>query len=382
MNLTVNKERLARQFANLCEIDSPSRQEANIAAYLRSCFATLGADEIIEDNSAAGTGSDTNNMIVRFNGHKGCGESIFFAAHMDTVQPGVGVRVKREGDIFYSAGDTVLGGDDKSGIASLIELVSVLRETGQPHCPMEFIFTTCEEIGLLGAKNLDLGLIRSKHGIALDSTGINQVIVAAPAANKLKIVIQGLAAHAGSNPEGGINALKLAARVITEIPLGRLDHETTSNLGVLRAGTAQNIVPAMVHIEGEVRSHNQEKLDYYTKVIHDKFQEITYNFPEKDEEHELPSTKFEVINDYPSLSLKKTDRVVQRILAASEKIGVNQKMVVGGGGSDANIFCSRGLPTAIVSCGMNMVHTTDEYCDINDLVEITRLLLAMVTEQG
>ncbi len=379
MKFNINRDRLAQQFTNLCEIDSPSRQEANIAGYIRSCFKTLGSDEIIEDDSSSRTGSNANNLIVRFNGSNDCGESIFFAAHMDTVEPAIGVQVRREGDMFYSAGDTVLGADDKSGIAPLIEMISVLKEQQIPHCPIELIFTTCEEIGLLGAKNLDPSLIQSKMGIALDSTGINKVIVAAPAANKLKISITGLAAHAGVNPEDGINALQIAAKAISELPLGRIDHETTSNIGVIKAGVAQNIVPARVLMEGEVRSHNQEKLKHYTDFIANKFQEVTENYPAKKGVDDLPKTDFKIANDYPSLSLKKSDKIIQRILKANEKIGREQNMVIGGGGSDANVFNGYGLPTAIVASGMTKIHTTDECCDLNDLVAVTEFLLAIVT---
>lgn len=379
MNISINRDRLAQHFTNLCEIDSPSRTEAGVAAYIKSCFKELGADEIIEDDSMAGTGADCNNIIVRFKGTDSNAASIFFCAHMDTVQPGIGVKVKRVGDMFYSEGETILGSDDKSGIAPMIELISTLKETKDPHCPIELVFTTCEEIGLIGAKNLDTSMLQSKMGYALDSTGIGNVIVAAPAANKLRITIKGAAAHAGFNPEDGINALKIAAAAINEVPLGRLDHETTSNFGLMKAGVAQNIVPALVTIEGEVRSHDQEKLNHYTEVIANTFEEVVKNHPEQIPELGLPSTEFEIINDYPAMNLKKSDPVIQRIIKASEIAGQEQTMVIGGGGSDANIFNGKGLPTAILACGMNKVHTVDEHCDLNDMVQITELLYATVT---
>lgn len=381
MNLTVNRDRLAQHFTNLCEIDSPSRYESNVCQYLRSCFETLGADEIIEDNSSEKTGSNCNNMIVRFNGDGNWERGIFFSTHMDTVEPANGIEVHREGDLFTSKGDTILGGDDKTGIAALIELVSLLRDTGEYHCPIEFVFTTCEEIGLLGAKHLDANLIKSKIGYALDSEGVNNVVVAAPAANKLKIIIKGMAAHAGFNPEDGINALQIAAEAITKAPLGRIDHETTANFGVMKAGLAQNIVPALVTIEGEVRSHDGEKLKKYTEQIRTIFEEAVKNHPQQYPHLDVPSTQLEIINDYPAMNLKKNDLVIQKILAASEKAGTEQKMVIGGGGSDANIFNGFGLPTAILACGMNKVHTLQEYADLNDLETITRLLFAIVTLQ-
>ncbi len=189
MSVKINSERLAQHFTALCEIDSPSRHESAVAEYLRDCFTKLGADEIVEDNSSVQTGADCNNLIIRFNGKGANQEGIFFSAHMDTVQPAIGVKVKREGTMFYSAGETILGGDDKSGIAPLIEMMTLLKESGEPHCPIEIVLTTCEEIGLFGAKFLDHTLLKSKMGYALDSTGINNIIVAAPAANKIKITI-------------------------------------------------------------------------------------------------------------------------------------------------------------------------------------------------
>ncbi len=379
MKVTVNRDRLAQHFTNLCEIDSPSRYESNVCQYLRSSFETLGADEIIEDNSSEKTGSNSNNMIVRFNGDNNWENGIFFATHMDTVEPGIGVQVARQGDIFTSKGDTVLGGDDKTGIAAVIELVSLLGETAKNHSPIELVFTTCEEIGLLGAKALDPNLLKSKIGYALDSSGINNVVVAAPAANKIKVIIKGIAAHAGFNPEDGINALLIAAEAITKTPLGRLDHETTANLGVMKAGLAQNIVPALVTIEGEVRSHDGEKLKRYTEQIRDIFEEAVKNHPQQQPHLGVPSCQFEIINDYPAMNLKKNDLVIQKVIAASELAGIPQNMVIGGGGSDANIFNGYGLPTAILACGMNKVHTLQEYADLNDLETTTQLLLAMVT---
>ncbi len=155
MKVTINRERLAKTFAELCEISSPSKKEAGVATYLKKKFAELDADSIHEDNSAALTGSDCGNLIITFAGNHPELEGLFFSCHMDTVEPANGVEVVRTGDIFSSKGDTILGGDDKSGIAAILELVTLLKENNIPHSTMEIILTTCEEIGLLGAKNLE-----------------------------------------------------------------------------------------------------------------------------------------------------------------------------------------------------------------------------------
>ncbi len=220
----------------------------------------LGADWIFEDASAAKTGSESGNLIIRFNGNLPDQEGLFFSCHMDTVEPATGIEVLRTGDIFTSKGETVLGGDDKSGVAAILELLAILQEDKSPHPMIEVIVTTCEEIGLLGAKHLDYQKLQTKYGYALDSSGIDHVIVGAPAANKISIKIQGLAAHAGLCPEAGINALALTAEALSGLRLGRLDEESTRNFGIIQGGVASNIVPEQIVLKGEVRSHSTAKL--------------------------------------------------------------------------------------------------------------------------
>ena len=162
MTAHIDRQRLAATFTELCEISSPSRREKPVADYLVKCFSRLGAEAIHLDGSASGTGSDSGNLLVRFAGNSPDIEGLFFSCHMDTVEPGLDVQVKREGDIFTSRGNTILGGDDKSGIAALLELMTVLTESGTRHGMIELAFTTCEEIGLLGAKHLEHSWFQSQ----------------------------------------------------------------------------------------------------------------------------------------------------------------------------------------------------------------------------
>ncbi len=379
MNIKIDRERLATTFTELCEISSPSRNEAGVAAYLKQKFSALGADSIYEDSSAAQTGADCGNLIITFNGHKSELEDFFLSCHMDTVEPGNGVEVVRTGDIFTSKGDTVLGGDDKSGIAAIIELVTLLKENGTPHPTIEIILTTCEEIGLLGARHLEYGKIQSKYGYALDSTGIDHVITGAPAANKVKISVKGAAAHAGLDPESGINALSLTAEALRDIEVGKIDEESTRNFGLINGGTATNIVPELVTLYGEVRSHSSEKLARYTQEISDAFQRVVKNWQKAQETGGArPSFECSIIDDYPVLKLEKDAVVIKRIEQASKKSGRNIQFIVAGGGSDGNIFNGQGLQTAILATGMNKVHSVDEQLDLNDLVSVTELLYALV----
>ena len=198
-------------------------------------------------------------------------EPLFFNCHLDTVEPCIGIKVVRKDDIFTSLGETILGSDDKSGIAAMIEALTVLRENKLSHAPMEFVFTTCEEIGLLGAKALNPEHVRAKMGYALDSTGFGRVIVGAPASNRLHITVRGVAAHAGLHPEQGINAIVLAGQALAAAPCGRIDDETTANFGTIQGGAASNIVAEEVRIVGEVRSHSPDKLERLTAEIEQAF---------------------------------------------------------------------------------------------------------------
>ncbi len=376
MTYPIDRERLAKCFMRLCEIDSPSRREKRVADYLISIFTELGAESITEDGSAVQTGADCGNLIVRFSGNVER-EPLFFACHMDTVEPCCGVEVLRTGDVFTSRGNTILGGDDKSGIAALIEMVQVLQESAMAHGPVEILLTTCEEIGLLGAKHLDHSHLQAKQGYALDSTGIDKVIVGAPAANRLNIKVHGIAAHAGLNPEEGVSAFCLAAHAIADLRLGRLDEQSTANFGLIHGGVATNIVPDLITIEGEVRSHSVRKLDDYTREIESTFRNVVSTWSEQAGGVRHPSVEISVEMEYPAMYLEADDPVVARVRLAGDLLQREIEFQVAGGGSDANIFNSYGLKTAIIATGMDKVHTTDECLDLEDLCSLTDLLLAI-----
>lgn len=377
--MTLNLERLASVFTTLCEIDSPSKQEGRVAAYLKSLFTDMGA-EVFEDDSGAKTGSDCGNLFVRFPDGGMDRDPVFFNCHMDTVLPATGVKVKREGEIFTSAGDTVLGSDDKAGIAALIEVMRTLQEQNIPYSPVEFIFTTCEEIGLLGVKALDPSHIKAKIGYALDSSGINRVIVGAPAANRLTIEIKGLAAHAGLSPEKGINAIHLAAKAMARLKLGRLDPESTANIGVITGGVASNIIPESVTLQGEVRSHSVKLLAQYTEVVKSTFQAEVAGWSDPDGTVAVkPSLSFTIIDDYPVLKLDRESDVLKRVEQAAGSLGMVLNFVVAGGGSDANIFNGYGIPCAILSTGMDKVHSTEETIKLSDMALTAELVLAILS---
>ncbi len=379
--MQINTDRLAQFFTELCQLESPSKKEGGVSRYLQQHCEKLGAASIIVDDSSSQTGSETGNLIVRFTGDENLNDALFFACHMDTVGPTEGLEVVRNGDIFTSGGNTVLGADDKSGIAPLLELMYLLKENDTPHCPIELVFTTCEEIGLLGAKALDTSQLKAKYGYALDSTRKGKIVTGAPAANKVKITIKGKAAHSGSAPERGVNALAIAAQAITQITLGRIDTLSTANFGLISGGTATNIVPETVVLEGEVRSHSPVMLADHTRIIKNIFQQVVKDWPHSEDDIGA-SLSFEVEEDFPALQLEDGEPVLRRIHSGAAIINRPLYFDIAGGGSDANIFCGSGLRTAIVPTGMANVHTTDEQVDMNDMVALTELIYAMVTDSG
>ena len=376
--MKINRERLASVFTTLCEIDSPSKQEGRVAVYLKALFTEMGA-EVFEDDSASRTGSDCGNLFIRFPESGLAKEPVFFNCHMDTVLPAIGVKVKREGEVFSSAGDTVLGSDDKAGIAALIEVMRTLQEKNIPHGPVEYIFTTCEEVGLLGVKALDPSLIKAKIGYALDSSGINRVVIGAPAANRITAEVKGLASHAGLSPEKGISAIQLAARAIARLKLGRLDPESTANIGVIEGGTASNIIPESALVQGEVRSHNVKLLQEHTAHIRSTFEEeiATWSDPEGIVDGR-PSLDFTAVDDFPILKLDRDSAVIKRVEAAAALIDRELHYVVAGGGSDANIFNGYGLQCAILSTGMEKVHSTRETIKLSDMALTADLIMAIL----
>ena len=381
MDIVIDRQRLTATFISLCAIASPSRHERAIADHLKTLFAELGATSVEEDDSAAATGSDSGNLLIRFAGNQPGRDGFFFSCHMDTVQPGEGVKVRFDSGLFTSEGNTILGGDDKSGIAAIIETMQLLRESGAKHPDIEIVITTCEENGLLGAKFFDARRLRGKYGYALDSSGIDRVIVGAPAANKFSITITGASAHAGLQPEMGISAIAVAAKAISQIRLGRLDAESTANFGVIAGGVATNIVPERVVIDGEVRSHDPAKLACYSDEIGRIFHETVANWPKTmtDNGPKRPTVAIDLVAEYPAMRLAADSPVIRHIQAAGKSLGKSLEFIVAGGGSDANIFNGKGLPTAIVATGMDLVHTTAERLRLDDLVELTRLLLAIAT---
>ncbi len=373
--LPINQERLAHYFITLCEIDSPGKSEAKLAAYLQKFFDVFPGVTTFVDDTASVTGSDTGNLIVSIPGRDSDKDPLFFNCHMDVIAPCIGVKVCRHNNIFTSHGDTVLGGDDKAGIAILMEMAETLFENKLPHRPLEFLFTTGEEIGLLGAKAFNPAHLKSSMGFALDSTGVDNVIVGAPAAVYVYAEISGRASHAGLNPEDGINAITLAAQVVSNLPTGRLDDLSTANIGLVSGGTATNIVPDHVMLQGEIRSHSVTLLTKHMETFRHIFDEVVT----PSEGDSLPAVSLTFPEQYPAMAIDEASPLLAVTRSAAAFLDRDLSYIVAGGGSDANIFNGRGLTTAILGVGMENVHSTHELISLKNIVRTLELTLSLST---
>lgn len=377
--MELDAERLASTFTTLCEIDSPSRGEAKLAVYLVDIFHQLGASKVIEDTSASATGSDCGNFVIRFAGSADL-EPVFFNCHLDVIDPCRGVKVVRRDDVFYSSGSTVLGADDKAGIAVLIEVLASLAEYCIDYGPVEILLTTCEEIGLLGAKAFDPSLLQARYGYALDSTGVDNVIVGAPAAVYVNADFHGLASHAGLAPQCGISALQLASQAICRLPLGRLDDDSTANIGLISGGTATNIIPDFVSLKGEIRSHSLASLGMYVDLFGRIFQDVVDSWTDSTGcVAARPSLDFSTPAQYPLMLLDSGNPAVLRISSAAENLSRTLSFIKAGGGSDANVLSASGLSTAILGTGMTHVHSCAECVSLADMLRTAELVTSILT---
>ncbi len=361
----INEERLSQEFIKVAEIASPSFREGALKDYLFERLTGLGL-EVEEDETGSKIGGDCGNILARLPGEEKL-QSLFFCAHMDTVEPAMGVKVVFQDGIFRSEGSTILGGDDKAGIAAILGMLELLRANPVPHPPLEIIFTVGEEQGLLGSKNFDFSKIKAKFGYVLDSSGPpGTIITAAPAQNKLDITVRGRAAHAGIDPERGINAIQVAGQALAKLRLGRIDAETTANIGLIDGGKATNIVPDHVYIQGEARSIDRRKLDALTEEILATFTRVAEGVGAKSD------VKAELL--YPEFRLDTELSVLNYAASAARNAGLPVRFETSGGGSDANIFNAAGIPAANLSIGMEQVHTAEEYLSFKDLAADVRWL--------
>lgn len=374
----LNKDRLKDLLIELVQIDSHSLKEYEIAMRLKRELEEIGAEVWIDDAGEKVKGS-VGNLIAHFPGNVAGAEPILLSAHMDTVVPGEGVVPILDGTILRSNGRTVLGGDDKSGIAIICEALRVVHENRLPCSDIDVIFTICEESGLLGAKCLDISRLRAKTGLVLDSDSVGYLFTKAPAANRMEFQIHGLEAHAGVCPEKGVSAIQVAADGISKMRLGRIDEETTANIGRIQGGMAVNIIPNSVVLKGEARSHSEEKLnqqtDHMLTCLKEAAQRATLG---TDGKRFQATVESKIERDYDSMAIPDDSPIVQLVQSAARNLGMELKTQATGGGCDANILNKKGLEVANLSTGMREIHTVNEWLDLNDLNISAEMVLEII----
>jgi len=359
-------------FLELAALPSPPGEERAVADRVLDYLGALGL-EAHEDDAGAGIGSTMGNILCRLEPRGDArGAPLFFCAHLDTVPPEAVIDpvVGEDGFVRNQAG-TILGADDKSAVASMLDAVARLVEEERPHAGVELLFTPKEEVGLVGAAAFDETRLAARLGYVYDHAGpIGEVILGAPYQRKLDARFHGRAAHAGMYPEEGRSAIAAAARAIADLRLGRLDDETSASVGQIEGGTARNVIPEHCWFAAEARSQDERKL---ADVVQEMVDTITFAAGLGECEVEI-----QVGDASPGYRFKREDVPVQLAATALERAGREPRFILSGGGADANVFNERGLECVNLANGMTDIHTPEERIAADDLDEMVEVTLALV----
>ena len=366
----INEARLVQLFLDLCNINSPSRQEREVVEWMKG-FLTQQCLSWVEDNAGEVIGGNANNLIVHVPGNVPGAPRIFFSAHFDTVEPTEGLVIEEVDGVFRSASDTILGADDIGGMAPAVEAVLALKESGEAHGDIYLLLSVAEEIGLLGAAALKIENLNLDYGFVLD-TGppVGTYVTRTANHDKMDIIIVGKPAHAGKDPEKGINAIQVAADAISKMTLGRIDAETTANIGVITGGTGTNVVCPEVTIKAEARSTNVETLDRQISHMKECFTEAASKWGAE--------VRFDYKRHYNAYVIDEASEVVRVGQLASKNLGLDATLRTTLGGSDANIYNAKGVPTIVMATGMDKIHTHDEFISRKDLIKTAELALEVI----
>jgi len=351
-------ERMVEQFMEMVRIDSESGNEADMIEYLREEFSKMGADAVIDDYG---------NLIARFPA-KGCSgkDPILLSCHADTVQPGKGIKPVLKDGVIRSAGDTILGADDKAGIAEMLEAL----RTAEVRPPVEVAISRQEEVGLLGVKNMDFSLITAKAGFLLDNDTLDTIVIGGPSYFAIDVDIKGKAAHAGMEPEKGINAIQAAAKAIAALELGRLDTDTTANVGVIKGGLIRNGVPDSASFLAEARSLDHEK----GQALADRMVETI----RAEVEGYGAGVDIKVDNLCRAVDIPEDSATVEISKKALKTVGIDAKTTFITGFTDASIYNNRGIEVAVVGIGAHNEHSMDEYIEVADMEKALRMIVEIL----
>ncbi len=366
----IDAERAKQTFLDLVKINSPSYHERGVADHLKAKLAAMGL-EVEEDDAGKQIDGDAGNVIGFLKGSVAGATPIFLSCHMDTVEPTDKLNVVFEGDTIKTDGTTILGADDKAGITAVLEGVADIIDRGVPHGDVQIIFSVCEEQGLRGARSLDQSRIQGKLGYVLDTERpVGGLTVSAPTHDRLLVEIHGKAAHAGMSPEQGVSAIVAASNAISKMKLGRIDAETTANIGKIEGGKARNIVPDLVKISAEARSRNNERLD----------EQIEHMIGLFTQEAEKMGAKAVIdhVRQYLTYRWTAEDEIVKLGMAAAKRIGIEPEFLEGGGGSDANIYNAAGIPTLVVGTGYAGAHAYTEETSVSELAQAAEFVVALI----
>ncbi len=360
---------VARLFLELAALPSPSGEERAVADCVRAYLRDLGLD-VDEDDAGLRIDSSIGNLLCRVEGTGG-GTPLFFCAHLDTVPPDGPVEPVLEHGVVHNGARTILGADNKAAVASMLEATRRLVVENRPHGGIELLFTPKEEVGLRGAEAFDETRLKARIGYVYDHAGpVGEVILGAPYQCKLDVVFRGRAAHSGMYPEEGRSAIAAAARAIADLRLGRLDEETTANVGQIEGGTARNIVPDRCSFWAEARCHDEQKL---SELIEEMLETVTFaaQLGECDVETKVePAAR--------GYRFRREDAPVRLAAAALERTGFQPSYGLSGGGADANVFNDRGLQCVNLANGMMDIHTPDERISVEDLERMVEVTLSLV----
>jgi tripeptide aminopeptidase len=356
-------------FLELAALPTPPGEERAAADVVLRYLRDLGLDAD-EDDCGASIGSTMGNIYARLQ-PTAPGTPIFLCAHLDTVPPSGPLDVVVEDGVVRNAGGTILGADNKSAAAAMLEGVRRVLAEGIPHAGIELVFTPKEEVGLIGAYAFDQTRLHADVGYVYDQAGpIGEIILGAPWSQSMEVRFHGKAAHSGMFPEEGRSAIAAAARAIADLRLGRVDDETTANVGTINGGTAGNIVPEWCTFLAEARCQDEDKLHDFVQEMLDAF-----SFAATAADCEVETT---LRKSYTGYRFKQSDDVVQLAATALSRCGHEVTYALSGGGADANVFNEHGRRCLNIANGMTDIHTPNEHISVADLAAMVDVTLALV----
>jgi tripeptide aminopeptidase len=358
-------------FLELCAMPSPPGEERDVADRVTRELDRLGL-EWHEDGAGTRLGSSTGNVVCRIPPVADEGVPLLFCAHLDTVPvDGPLEPALDEGGVIRNLGGAILGADNKAAVVAMLEAARRVLSDGRPHAGIELVFTPKEEIGLLGATELDVSQLRARAGFVYDQAApIGEIVVGAPSAQELVLRFHGRPSHAGMYPEEGRSAILAAARAIVDMPLGRIDDETSANVGLVKGGSARNIVPEWCELQAEVRSHDFSRV---SEVVQQLVDASAYAAAVSD-----CTLETAIEPKYRGYRLRADSLPVRLASEGLRQAGFEPRLVLSGGAADANVFNERGLPCANLANGMVDIHTPDERIAVDDLERMVDVTLGIV----